>query len=84
MLDGQIYSQVKDYLMSLCQIELDGYQTVDRIFRHLLKVSNGVSLEMTQIENEKLCADVIFIYFGLEAVHVFTVVSHQRAIEVFQ
>ncbi|CAF91179.1 unnamed protein product, partial [Tetraodon nigroviridis] len=42
VLDGQIYAQVKDYLMSLCQIELDGYQTVDRIFGHLVKVSSGM------------------------------------------
>ncbi|TNM85256.1 hypothetical protein fugu_009434 [Takifugu bimaculatus] len=41
VLDGQIYTQVKDYLASLCQIELDGYQTVDQIFGHLVKVSNG-------------------------------------------
>lgn len=64
VLDGQIYSQVKDYLMSLCQMELDGYQTVDKVFGHLVKVSDGVSLETPQVGDEKLSADGIFLHFG--------------------
>lgn len=51
--------------MSLCQMELDGYQTVDKVFGHLVKVSDGVSLEAPQVENEKLSADGIFLHFGL-------------------
>lgn len=43
VLDGRIYEQVKDYLVSLCQTELEGYQTVYNTFSHLLNRSNGVS-----------------------------------------
>lgn len=50
--------------MSLCQMELDGYQTVDKVFGHLVKVSDGVSLEAPQVESEKLSADGIFLHFG--------------------
>lgn len=44
VLDGRIYEQVKDYLVALCQTELEGYQAVHNTFSHLLNRSNGVSL----------------------------------------
>lgn len=44
MLDGRIYEQVKDYLVSLCQTELDTYQAANNIFNQLLSSSNGVRL----------------------------------------
>lgn len=45
MLDGKIYEQVKDYLVSLCQTELETYETVHNTFNQLLNSSNGVSLQ---------------------------------------
>lgn len=45
VLDGRIYEQVKDYLVSLCQTELETYQAVHNTFNHLLNSSNGVSLQ---------------------------------------
>uniref|UniRef100_A0A667Y4S8 FCH and double SH3 domains 2 n=1 Tax=Myripristis murdjan TaxID=586833 RepID=A0A667Y4S8_9TELE len=44
VLDGRIYEQVKDYLVSLCQTELETYQAVHNTFSHLLSSSQGVSL----------------------------------------
>lgn len=46
VLDGRIYEQVKDYLVSLCQTELDGYQNVHNTFSHVLNRSSGVSLPL--------------------------------------
>lgn len=43
VLDGSIYEQVKDYLVSLCQMELESYQVVHNTFNILLESSNGVS-----------------------------------------
>ncbi|XP_070839714.1 F-BAR and double SH3 domains protein 2-like [Chaetodon trifascialis] len=48
VLDGRIYEQVKDYLVSLCQTELEGYQAVHNTFNHLLNSSNGVLQEFQQ------------------------------------
>ncbi|KAM4620749.1 F-BAR and double SH3 domains protein 2-like [Polymixia lowei] len=48
VLDGRIYEQVKDYLASLCQTELDAYQAVHNTFNHLLDSSNGVLQEFHQ------------------------------------
>lgn len=48
ILDGSIYEQVKDYLVSLCQTELETYQTVHNIFNQLLNSSNGVLQEFHQ------------------------------------
>lgn len=45
ILDGRIYEQVKDYLVSLCQTELEAYQAVHNIFNQILNSSNGVSLK---------------------------------------
>ncbi len=45
VLDGRIYEQVKDYLVSLCQTELETYQAVHNTFNHLLNSSNGVRLQ---------------------------------------
>lgn len=45
VLDGRIYEQVKDYLVALCQTELETYQTVHNTFNQLLHSSNGVSLQ---------------------------------------
>uniref|UniRef100_A0AAX7TH34 FCH and double SH3 domains 2 n=1 Tax=Astatotilapia calliptera TaxID=8154 RepID=A0AAX7TH34_ASTCA len=42
ILDGRIYEQVKDYLVSLCQTELEAYQAVHNIFNQILNSSNGV------------------------------------------
>lgn len=46
VLDGRIYEQVKDYLVSLCQTELEGYQEVHNTFSHVLNRSSGVSLQL--------------------------------------
>lgn len=46
VLDGRIYEQVKDYLVSLCQTELEGYQNVHNTFSHVLNRSSGVSLQL--------------------------------------
>ncbi|XP_041863770.1 F-BAR and double SH3 domains protein 2-like [Melanotaenia boesemani] len=48
ILDGRIYEQVKDYLASLCQSELEMYQTVNNTFNQLLNSSNGVLQEFHQ------------------------------------
>ncbi|KAG7217155.1 hypothetical protein INR49_027696 [Caranx melampygus] len=48
VLDGRIYEQVKDYLVSLCQTELETYQTVHNTFNQLLASSNGVLQEFHQ------------------------------------
>uniref|UniRef100_A0A3Q1EEY7 FCH and double SH3 domains 2 n=1 Tax=Acanthochromis polyacanthus TaxID=80966 RepID=A0A3Q1EEY7_9TELE len=43
VLDGRIYEQIKDYLVSLCQTELETYQAVHNTFNQLLNSSHGVS-----------------------------------------
>ncbi|XP_037604896.1 F-BAR and double SH3 domains protein 2-like [Sebastes umbrosus] len=48
VLDGRIYEQVKDYLVSLCQTELESYQAVHNTFNQLLNSSNGVLQEFHQ------------------------------------
>ncbi|XP_072230622.1 F-BAR and double SH3 domains protein 2-like [Leuresthes tenuis] len=48
ILDGRIYEQVKDYLVSLCQTELETYQAVHNTFNQLLNSSNGVVQEFHQ------------------------------------
>nr|XP_020454250.1 F-BAR and double SH3 domains protein 2-like isoform X2 [Monopterus albus] len=48
ILDGRIYHQVKDYLVSLCQTELETYQAVHNTFNQLLNSSNGVLQEFHQ------------------------------------
>ncbi|XP_042069421.1 F-BAR and double SH3 domains protein 2-like [Haplochromis burtoni] len=48
ILDGRIYEQVKDYLVSLCQTELEAYQAVHNIFNQILNSSNGVLQEFHQ------------------------------------
>ncbi|CAJ1063389.1 F-BAR and double SH3 domains protein 2-like [Xyrichtys novacula] len=48
VLDGRIYEQVKDYLVSLCQTELETYQAVHNTFNQLLNSSNGVAQEFHQ------------------------------------
>uniref|UniRef100_A0A673XWY5 FCH and double SH3 domains 2 n=1 Tax=Salmo trutta TaxID=8032 RepID=A0A673XWY5_SALTR len=48
VLDGSIYEQVKDYLVSLCQMELESYQAVHNTFNILLESSNGVSARKLQ------------------------------------
>ncbi|XP_061596305.1 F-BAR and double SH3 domains protein 2-like isoform X2 [Cololabis saira] len=48
VLDGKIYEQVKDYLVSLCQTELEIYQAVHNTFNQLLNSSNGVLQEFHQ------------------------------------
>ncbi|KAL7389421.1 hypothetical protein ABVT39_003537 [Epinephelus coioides] len=48
VLDGRIYEQVKDYLVSLCQTELESYQAVHHTFNQLLNSSNGVLQEFHQ------------------------------------
>uniref|UniRef100_A0A3Q2Q3G8 FCH and double SH3 domains 2 n=1 Tax=Fundulus heteroclitus TaxID=8078 RepID=A0A3Q2Q3G8_FUNHE len=44
LLDGRIYEQVKDYLVSLCQTELETHRAVHNSFNQLLSSSSGVSL----------------------------------------
>ncbi|XP_008280691.1 FCH and double SH3 domains protein 2-like isoform X2 [Stegastes partitus] len=48
VLDGRIYEQVKDYLVSLCETELESYQAVHNTFNQLLNSSNGVLQEFHQ------------------------------------
>uniref|UniRef100_A0A4W6D7Q2 FCH and double SH3 domains 2 n=1 Tax=Lates calcarifer TaxID=8187 RepID=A0A4W6D7Q2_LATCA len=48
VLDGKIYEQVKDYLVSLCQTELETYETVHNTFNQLLNSSNGILQEFHQ------------------------------------
>uniref|UniRef100_A0A3Q4HKE6 FCH and double SH3 domains 2 n=1 Tax=Neolamprologus brichardi TaxID=32507 RepID=A0A3Q4HKE6_NEOBR len=50
ILDGRIYEQVKDYLVSLCQTELEAYQAVHNIFNQILNSSNGVSLKQLFVQ----------------------------------
>lgn len=42
VLDGGIYEQVKDYLVSLSQMELEAYQAVHDTFNVVLESSNAV------------------------------------------
>ena len=42
VLDGRIHEQVKDYLVSMCQTELDTYQVVHTTFNQLLDSSKEV------------------------------------------
>ncbi|KAM4727127.1 F-BAR and double SH3 domains protein 2-like [Anableps anableps] len=48
VLDGRIYEQVKDQLVSLCQTELETYQAVHNSFNQLLNSSNGLLQEFHQ------------------------------------
>ncbi|KAM9333307.1 F-BAR and double SH3 domains protein 2-like [Pholidichthys leucotaenia] len=48
VLDGRIYEQVKDYLVSLCQTELETYNAIHSTFNQLLNNSNGVLQEFHQ------------------------------------
>ncbi|XP_029483145.1 F-BAR and double SH3 domains protein 2-like isoform X3 [Oncorhynchus nerka] len=48
VLDGSIYEQVKDYLVSLCQMELESYQAVHNTFNILLENSNGMMQDFHQ------------------------------------
>ncbi|XP_026227265.1 F-BAR and double SH3 domains protein 2-like [Anabas testudineus] len=48
ILDGRIYEQVKDYLVSLCQTELETYEAVHNTFSQLLNSSNEVLQEFHQ------------------------------------
>ncbi|XP_049599178.1 F-BAR and double SH3 domains protein 2 isoform X2 [Syngnathus scovelli] len=45
VLDGRIYEQVKDYLVSLCQTELESYRATHDVFDELLERSAGVLRE---------------------------------------
>ncbi|KAM9728794.1 F-BAR and double SH3 domains protein 2-like [Menidia menidia] len=47
-LDGRIYEQVKDYLVSLCQTELETYQALHKTFSQLLSSSNAILQEFHQ------------------------------------
>uniref|UniRef100_A0A1A8QSN1 FCH and double SH3 domains 2 n=1 Tax=Nothobranchius pienaari TaxID=704102 RepID=A0A1A8QSN1_9TELE len=46
--DGRIHEQVKDYLVSLCQTELETYQSVHNTFNQILSSSGGVLQELHQ------------------------------------
>ncbi|XP_029527281.2 F-BAR and double SH3 domains protein 2-like isoform X1 [Oncorhynchus nerka] len=48
VLDGGIYEQVKDYLVSLSQTELEAYQAVYNTFNVVLESSNGVTQDFQQ------------------------------------
>ncbi|XP_020319861.1 F-BAR and double SH3 domains protein 2 isoform X1 [Oncorhynchus kisutch] len=48
VLDGGIYEQVKDYLVSLSQTELEAYQAVHDTFNVVLESSNGVTQDFQQ------------------------------------
>ncbi|XP_021473404.1 F-BAR and double SH3 domains protein 2 isoform X2 [Oncorhynchus mykiss] len=48
VLDGGIYEQVKDYLVSLSQTELEAYQAVHDTFNVVLESSNGVMQDFQQ------------------------------------
>uniref|UniRef100_A0A7N8YCB2 F-BAR and double SH3 domains protein 2-like n=1 Tax=Mastacembelus armatus TaxID=205130 RepID=A0A7N8YCB2_9TELE len=48
ILDGRIFDQVKDYLVSLCQTELETCQAVHNTFSQLLNSSNGILQEFHQ------------------------------------
>ncbi|XP_047463113.1 F-BAR and double SH3 domains protein 2-like [Mugil cephalus] len=48
VLDGKVYEQVKDYLVSLCQTELESYQAVHNTFNQLLNSSNEILQDFHQ------------------------------------
>uniref|UniRef100_A0A672FIP1 F-BAR and double SH3 domains protein 2-like n=1 Tax=Salarias fasciatus TaxID=181472 RepID=A0A672FIP1_SALFA len=48
VLDGAVYEQVKDCLVSLCQTELESYRAVHHTFNQLLISSNGVQQDFHQ------------------------------------
>ncbi|XP_064838082.1 F-BAR and double SH3 domains protein 2-like [Oncorhynchus masou masou] len=48
VLDGGIYEQVKDYLVSLSQTELEAFQAVHNTFNVVLESSNGVTQDFQQ------------------------------------
>ncbi|CAN9501047.1 unnamed protein product [Ophioblennius macclurei] len=48
VLDGRIYDQVKDYLVSLCQTELDSYRAIQDTFDQLLVRSRGILQDFHQ------------------------------------
>ena len=62
VLDGRIYEQVKDYLVSLCQTELETYQAVHNTFNQLLNSSDGVSLQNQQLNHLHLTSISITQY----------------------
>uniref|UniRef100_A0A3B3ZYB0 Uncharacterized protein n=1 Tax=Periophthalmus magnuspinnatus TaxID=409849 RepID=A0A3B3ZYB0_9GOBI len=45
VLDGKIHDHVKDYLVSLCQTELETYEVAHNTFNQLLTSSNAVSVQ---------------------------------------
>ncbi|XP_070983306.1 F-BAR and double SH3 domains protein 2-like isoform X1 [Oncorhynchus clarkii lewisi] len=47
-LDGGIYNHVKDYLISICQTELEAFQAIHNTFQFLLDKSNRVVQEFNQ------------------------------------
>lgn len=47
-LDGKIYEHVKDYLVSLCQTELEIYEAAYNTFNQLLTSSSGILQEFHQ------------------------------------
>ncbi|XP_071216209.1 F-BAR and double SH3 domains protein 2-like isoform X2 [Salvelinus alpinus] len=47
-LDGGIYNHVKDYLISICQTELEAFQAIHNTFQFLLDKSNRVMQEFNQ------------------------------------
>ncbi|XP_061754896.1 F-BAR and double SH3 domains protein 2-like isoform X2 [Nerophis ophidion] len=48
VLDGSVYEQVKDYLVALCQTELETYKAAHDVFNRLLDSSNRVLQEFHQ------------------------------------
>ncbi|XP_077361658.1 F-BAR and double SH3 domains protein 2-like isoform X2 [Festucalex cinctus] len=48
VLDGRIYEQVKDFLVSLCQTELESCQAMHDVFNKLLESASGVLQEFHQ------------------------------------
>ncbi|XP_061902522.1 F-BAR and double SH3 domains protein 2-like [Entelurus aequoreus] len=48
VLDGRVYEQVKDYLVALCQTELETYKAAHDVFNRLLDSSNRVLQEFHQ------------------------------------
>ncbi|XP_064841399.1 F-BAR and double SH3 domains protein 2-like isoform X2 [Oncorhynchus masou masou] len=47
-LDGGIYNHVKDYLISICQTELEAFQVIHNTFQFLLDKSSRVMQEFNQ------------------------------------
>ncbi|XP_052316642.1 F-BAR and double SH3 domains protein 2-like isoform X1 [Oncorhynchus keta] len=47
-LDGGIYNHVKDYLISICQTELEAFQAIHNTFQFLLDKSNRMVQEFNQ------------------------------------